>query len=222
RCTGAKLIGDTATTYSARYPMLAVYYPKYNIVEIRVHTISSFLRNNENDFYNERISEVRRDFESKFSVNLDAISLDKVVNYIAEKDSAVKVSSQKMQLANGGDATLNSSQSSDETVLPILGELSAIINDNADLFGKNQECQQIRQLLEDFIKDTEETSELPWRSLRWPNEIKKRSIQVKFNFVNLLSTNSNDFTLMEYYTNGRGMEGMNYVTTYIIEKYKES
>jgi hypothetical protein len=202
--------------------MLAVYYPHYNIVEIRVSTISRFLRNDENDFYNERISEVRRKFEAKFSVNLDALPLDRAVNYIAENDRNVKVSSQKMQLANGGDATLNSSQSSDEIVLPILGELNAIINDNKELFEANEECQIVRQLLEDFIKDTEETSELPWRSLRWPNEIKRRTIQVKFNFVNLLSTNPNDFTLMEHYTNGRGMEGMNYVTRYIIEKYNES
>ena len=106
--------------------------------------------------------------------------------------------------------------------MPILGELDAIIKDNSYLFEANEECQQIKQLLEDFIKDTEETSELPWRSLRWPNEIKRRVIQVKFNFVNLLSGNSNDFTLMEYYTNGRGSEGMNYVTKYIIEKYRES
>ncbi|WP_368910540.1 hypothetical protein [Streptococcus sp. oral taxon 061] len=222
RCVGVKLIEGIPRTYSVRYPMLAVYYPEYNVIETRVHTISRFLRNDESDFYNERISEIRRDIESKFAVNLDAMPLDQTVNFIAENDGNVKVSSQKMQLANGGDATLNSSQSSDETVLPILGELDAIIKDNSDLFEANEECQQIKQLLEDFIKDTEETSELPWRSLRWPNEIKRRVIQVKFNFVNLLSDNSNDFTLMEYYTNGRGIEGMNYVTKYIIEKYRES
>lgn len=222
RCEGAKLINGNPQSYSARYPMLAVYYPHYNVVEIRVSTIARFLRNDENDFYNESISEVRRKFESKFLVILDALPLDRAVNYIAENDRNVKVSSQKMQLANGGDATLNSSQSSDEIVLPILGELNAIINDNKELFEANEDCRIVRQLLEDFIKDTEETSELPWRSLRWPNEIKRRTIQVKFNFVNLLSTNPNDFILMEHYTNGRGMEGMNYVTRYIIEKYNES
>lgn len=143
-CVGVKLIDGEPKTYSARYPMLAVYYPDDNIVEIRVHTISRFLRNDKKDFYNESISEVRRGFESKFLVNLDSIPLDSAVNYIAEHDNAVKVSSQKMQLANGGDATLNSSQSSDETVLPILGELSAIISDNSDLFEASKECQQIK------------------------------------------------------------------------------
>lgn len=221
-CEGVKLIDGESKKYSTRYPMLAVYYPNHDVVEIRVHTISSFLRGGESNFYNERISEVRRNIESIFSVNLDSISLNETVDYIAERDSFVKVSSQKMQLPSGGDATLTSSQSSDETVLPILGELEFIVDANLDLFDSNEKCQQIKQLLQDFIKDTKEMSELPWRSLKWPNDIKKRVIQVKFNFVNLLSTNSNDFTLMEYYNNGRGMEGMKYVTEYIIEKYRES
>ena len=62
--------------------------------------------------------------------------------------------------------------------------------------------------------EMEEMSDYPWIELLWENEIKTRSIRVKFvfNYMN------NSYCLIQhYYSNVLiGMERMNYVIEYII------
>lgn len=122
-----------------------------------------------------------------------------------------------MFLSTGGNATLASGNYSDDVILPILGELKEIIKKNADIFDVDTTGRKIKELLNDYINDAENTADLPWVSLRWANEVKSKSIQVKF-----IASNSDikDFSLMQFYNNSRGIEGMIYVAKYLIEKVK--
>ena len=205
--------------YTNRYPMIAIFHPESKIVEIKVHTISSVLQNEERDFYHKKIAEVRTGIETQLGVNLEPVDLYTLTNFNKKKkEDGVKVSSQKMELASGGNATLDSGVDSEEIILPILGELIKIIDDNANLFSDNDTSLKIKDLLEEFISETIETSELPWMSLRWPNQVKAKSIQVKFIFNHY---SSYDYTMMQFYNNSRGMEGMGYVADYLIQQLKK-
>ena len=177
------------------------------------------MQNEERDFYHKKIAEVRTGIETQLGVNLEPVDLYTLTNFISEqKEDGVKVSSQKMELASGGNATLDSGVDSEEIILPILGELIKIIDDNANLFSDNDTSLKIKDLLEEFISETIETSELPWMSLRWPNQVKAKSIQVKFIFNHY---SSYDYTMMQFYNNSRGMEGMGYVADYLIQQLKK-
>lgn len=221
-CKGSKYIEETQKlrTDITRYPMLAIFHSKDNVFEIKVPFISVILRNNEKEFYYNKIKKLKEYLESNFNVDLKAINMYNLVNNISnDKDNNdVKVSSQKMQLASGGEATLNSSNETNETILPILGELSRILSDNDILLSKNEDTIKIKELINDFIEDTNETSELPWVSLRWSHDIKAKRIQVKFLFDHHYNY---EFTLMEFYSNPRRLEGMIYVANYLIKKYKK-
>lgn len=221
-CKGTKYIEETQElrTDTSRYPMLAIFHSNDNIFEIKVPFISVILRNSDKEFYYNKIKKLKEYLESYFNVDLKAINMYNLVSNISndKNNNDVKVSSQKMQLASGGEATLNSSNESNETILPILGELSSILSNNDILFNKNEDTIKIKELINDFIDDTNVTSELPWVSLRWSHDIKTKRIQVKFLFDHYYNY---EFTLMEFYNNSRRMEGMRYVADYLIKKYKE-
>lgn len=218
-CKGTKFIEETMSLRedTSRFPMLVILHPE-NIIEIKVPFIPVILRNNDKHFYYNKIKKIKNVLENLFKVDLKPINMYNLVNNIAnEKENTdVKVSSQKMQLASGGDATLNSSNMTNETILPLLGELTKILEDNTVLFNKTSDTMKIKELVQDFIDDTNETSELPWISLRWTHQVKSKRITVKFLFEYY---NNYDFTLMEFYSNPRKLEGMNHVATYLIKKY---
>ena len=221
-CKGTKYIEETQELRAdtSRYPMLAIFHSNDNIFEIKVPFISVILRNSDKEFYYNKIKKLKEHLESYFNVDLKAINMYNLVSNISndKNNKDVKVSSQKMQLASGGEATLNSSNESNETILPILGELSSILSNNDILFNKNEDTIKIKELINDFIDDTNVTSELPWVSLRWSHDTKTKRIQVKFLFDHY---SNYEFTLMEFYNNLRRMEGMRYVEEYLIKKYKE-
>lgn len=218
---GVKLnqVGESEKRYY-RYPTIAMVHPIEKILDIKVPTIPRLFHNETRNFYQKRISEIRDFLNTEFDLKLSPLDLFSLTNIISEEnDSDVKVSSQKMQLASGGNATLDSGVDSEEIILPILGELIKILDDNKALFNQNEESLKIKDLLEEFISETKETSELPWMSLRWPNQVKVKNMQVKFLFNYY---DDAEFTMMQFYNNSRGMEGMRYVAKYLIKKYKSN
>lgn len=206
--------------YSSRFPIIAIVYPETSVIDIKVHTAPSILRGNNNNFYYEKINAMRTQIENQFGINLEPLEMFSVVNDIIENDiDDVKVSSQKMDFTSGANAVLSASKmEAEEILLPIIGELSKIIKDNNDLFEANESSKQIFDLLNDFIMETKDTSDLPWISLTWLNSVKTRMIQVKFLFDNY---SNYDFTMLQFYNNSRGLEGMIYVAKFLINSIKE-
>lgn len=116
-----------------------------------------------------------------------------------------------MLLVSGSQATLDSADS-ETIILPILGELKQLIEDNDDLFSQSPD---IKLLLENFIVETEEEAHLPWITFTWNNRIKSKRIQIKF----VLS--DQEYTLLNYYHHSRGRGGMYDATKCLLEKYCE-
>lgn len=200
-----------------KYPIVLLFHKSINIIEIRIDKIKGFLKNGDDYFYVKQIQYVHQWFESNFNLTLQPLNLQPIIDHISRKESAeVSVSAQQMNLASGSKATLDTGVN-DELVLPLLGELKNFLKDNDELFKSNDKTLEILEKLNNFIIETEDTADLPWISLTWPNEKKSKIIKVKFSF----NYNGQPYDLLQYYRSNAEMEGMNNVTRYLIENKRE-
>lgn len=144
-------------------------------------------------------------------MRVENIHLEPIIEYIKNnKQDEVILFGQYMELGNGGSATLEVGKN-EEYVLPFLGELKQILIEYEDEFDKSP---TLKEVITQFIIEKEETSNYPWIMLRWKDEIKTRSIDVKFSFNYM----QQDYCLLQHYSNANiGMERMNYVTRYIVK-----
>lgn len=194
-----------------KYPFLVVFHKQDKIIEFRFDVIKRLyiLGKRETTIYADLISEMKNYLETVYYCSLTSLNLDFMVN-VSKEDYDVKLIAQYMKLPSGGNAQLEVGKNL-EYVLPFIGELKSLLADNqTDL----EKVPSIRLALEQFMYEMEEMSDYPWIELLWENEIKTRSIRVKFVFNYM----SNDYCLIQhYYSNFLiGMERMNHVIKYIV------
>lgn len=195
-----------------KYPILAIYYKSLDVFEIRFDPIKGYF-NQDEYFYHKQVQFVLEWINENLGCEVDDINLPPIIEYISNLDAEdVNVHSQAMSLKSGGKAVLDTGVN-ENYVLPLLGELKELIKANEELFNKNHE---IKNLIENFILETEETSDLPWISLVWKNTNSKGTV-VKFNHYYM----NQGYTLLQYYGLQTGMERMNNVTEYIIKHKKD-
>lgn len=196
-----------------KYTILAIIYKDINIMELRFEKVRGFLKNNDEYFYIKQIELIKEWFEDNIGCTFEEIDLSPVIEYISRfKSEEVYVSAQAMNLKSKKKAVLDTGDN-DEDVLPLLGELKELIKVNKELFDKNDDTKEIKELLETFILETENSSDLPWISLTWKNEAKSKATKVKFSFNYM----NKGISLLQYYGNKTEMERMNNVTRYLIE-----
>lgn len=200
-----------------KYPILALFFKDINVLEIRFDTIKSYLKNGDDFFYLKQAGKIIGWFEKFLSVELFPLNLKPVVDFISRKDSEeVDVAAQAMNMKSGSKAILDTGVN-DMPILPLLGELKELMQANEDLFKANPETIAIEEQLTNFIFETEETSDLPWISLRWRHHTKSKAIKVKFSF----NFKGQVYDLLQYYGNNAEMGEMNNVTKYLIENKRE-
>jgi hypothetical protein len=199
---------------TAKYPILAIFFKDLNIFEVRFGKVKGYLKNNDEYFYRKQIDLIIEWLEENLQCEIDPLNMSPVIDYISKlEQDDVNVSAQAMNLRGGGKAVLDTGVN-DDYVLPLLGELKGLIKANQELFDKNKE---IKELIENFILETEDTADLPWISLTWRNESKSNATKVKFNFNYM----NQEYSLLQYYYgNKTEMERMNNVTRYLIENKK--
>lgn len=204
------------STIQIKYPILVLIHKDLNTVEIRLNYVKNMFKNNDDNFYEKQIRFVKSWIEKYLHLNLEPVNMSPILDYLRRKltdDANVKIAAQKMVLATGSKAILDTGIN-DELVLPLLGELKNLIADNSKLFDANDQTKEIKELLDNFIYETEETALFPWISLTWTNEVKSKAVKVKFIL-------DQEFTLLYYYGNNAGMERMNDVTKYLIDCQRE-
>lgn len=194
-----------------KYPFLVVFHKHDRIIEFRFDAIKRLYISGKREatIYADLISAMKNHLETSYNCSLKSLNLDFMVN-VSKIDPEVKLIAQYMKLPSGGNAQLEVGNNQ-EYVLPFIGELKSLLADNqADL----EKVPSIRDALEQFMYEMEEMSDYPWIELLWENEIKTRSIHVKFVFNYM----SNDYCLVQhYYSNFLiGMERMNHVIKYIV------
>lgn len=200
----------TQEEFLTKYPFLIVFHESGELIEFRFDVLKRvFSDKKEQTIYSSLIAEMIDYFKTNFTCDLIPLDLDFMVN-VCKNDEHVKLIAQYMKLPSGGNAQLEVGNNQ-EYVLPFIGELRSLLNDNqADL----EKVPDFREAIEQFMFEMEEMSDYPWIELLWENEIKTRGIHVKFvfNYMN------KSFCLIQHYSSNVliGMERMNYVIEYII------
>ncbi|OTN77558.1 hypothetical protein A5886_002658 [Enterococcus sp. 8G7_MSG3316] len=203
------------TTYSVIVKFWGYGNDNKKFIEIDADNVASYFRLDKSNFFEQMIATVEEYLQSKFSLTLIPIDLFQTLENIKEKVKKGELadlpiaSAQKMVLSSGSQAILDSNDA-ETIILPILGELRKLIEDNEELFS---EASDVKILLEGFIQDTETMSDLPWMTFTWDNKIKSKKIQVKF----VLS--EYPYTLLNYYSHNKGRSGMNDVVESLLKEY---
>lgn len=215
---GSEIQNNNPVVLSTLYPILIRFFEKNNSIfmEITLDKISNKYHGGATNFYQQSINYIYEWMIATVGLDVAPIDFSQVVNSLVESDDdEVAKTGQKMEMATGGNATLDAGRD-DTFTLPILGDLKKLLTDNAYLFSESEQTAAIKLLLDDFIDTTEQTSELPWVALTWPDDVKSKNIKVRFNF----SPQTNQpYTLLYFYQTSSGRGGMINVEDILISKY---
>lgn len=211
---------QTADELLLHYPIAVVVHLEKKLVELRFDTIKRLFTGGERDqaIYIKQVSEILDYFKMEYNIELKPLELDFMLDVTKDDNNEnIKLLSQYMYMANGSKAQLMVGNN-EEYVLPIIGELKNIISELKEELDKNL---KIKDALEQFIYEKEETTDYPWIEVLFLNEegIKTRNNHVKFTFNYM----NQKYTLITYYYNDTliGMERMNDVSRFIGENIKE-
>ena len=195
-----------------KYPVLVVLDKQEKIVEIRLDSVK-FKYKDKEMFYKENIDKVKAWIESILKINVETIDFQAISKYIKEnKSDEVIITALKMR-RNGTMAVLDSA-SNEFLTIPILGELKELLKENDEMFLKNEDTKGIKNILDKFIKNIEETSELPSVKILWHEK--------KIKIVVLEAYKDSDYSLLKLLDELKDGECMDYVTEYLIKCEKEN
>lgn len=190
-----------------KYPVIVVFFKDINVMEIRFDRVKSIFKGTQS-FYKNKISFAREWLERELNIEILDINLEPTIDAIvAAKPEEVVVNAKQMSLRTGGIATLEVALNKEDT-LPLIGELQQLMKQHEEKFN---EAKEVKQILETFIADMEETSDLPWIKLCWKFKRRTDDIIVKFSHRYM----GECYTLLQHYGIQQDMERMNYVTRYL-------
>ena len=192
-----------------KYPILIVFHTESKIIEFRYDVLKKvFVLDQEQNSYIYMIDSLKNIIQNTYFCTLYGLDLNYMIN-VAKNNDDVKLIAQYMKINTGQYAQLEVGNNQ-EYILPFIGELKNILLDYQDELEK---VPALKDTLDQFMFEKEEMSDHPWIELLWDNDIKTRSIHVKFifNYMN------KDYGLIQHYYNNVlvGMERMNYVVDYI-------
>lgn len=202
---------QTTEELFVRYPVVIAFHKAERFVEVRFDSLKQYFMENTTSFYAMIVDDVCEYFRKKYSCNLKTINLDFLVAEVQKKDAEVRLIAETMNMANGAYAQLDVGKN-EEYVLPFIGELKQMLAEYPEEF---EQVPALKEAFEQFIFEKEATSDFPWIELLWENEIKTRSIHVKFTF----NYCRRGYCLLQHYFNNAliGMERMNSVVNFISE-----
>lgn len=195
-----------------KYPILVIFHCNEKIIEFRFDTLRRIFvpERQEQSFYSDLIDKLIQFWKTSFGTELEPLNLE----FLQKHHPDATLMAKYMMLPSGGNAQLDVGKN-ENYILPIIGELKEILNDHRNDLDK---CPALKESLEQFMFENDELSECTWIEIMWENEIKVRSIRVKFifNYKNRMYC-----LLQHYYSNVLvGMERMNHGVRYI-SKHKD-
>lgn len=191
---------------------MVIFHCNEKIIEFRFDTLRRIFvpERQEQSFYSDLIDKLIQFWKTSFGTELEPLNLE----FLQKHHPDATLMAKYMMLPSGGNAQLDVGKN-ENYILPIIGELKEILNDHRNDLDK---CPALKESLEQFMFENDELSECTWIEIMWENEIKVRSIRVKFifNYKNRMYC-----LLQHYYSNVLvGMERMNHVVRYI-SKHKD-
>lgn len=205
---------DTFDQIDYRYPIIIYLNEENGILEIRYDST----RYNSNgvvssDAYETMVSECMDWLRDKLHLDLFVCDHTDIIQIINDKQNEdVRIYKQMMQMKTGASAELTASESTDY-VLPFIGEIRELIDENEEIFQKADDAKQI---LLQYLADKEATASYPYIYIKWVKPVESQSYIVKVTFDYF----SRKYTLLQHITGNckdLGMERMNDAIKYLCQ-----
>ncbi len=205
-----KKINKIDENIAIKYSVLTIIDKEYRTIEIRQDILPIQYQTIEK-FYAHNIIEVKEWLRYHLKVTIEELDLQAITRFMkSKKTDDVKVTAMRIRRA-GMLADLDAASNADLT-LPIIDELRTIIKKNA-IFTNNTTGRDIKKILETFMMDIEEKSDLPSAKILWIE--KKIQIHMYHGEV------EGEVPLLRWLGELKDKECMDYVTHYIINSEKE-
>ena len=203
--------GDDYEQIDYRYPIVIYIDNNIGVLEVRYDAVKYSSQQTESDTYANLVSTCFKWLVEKMQLKLFLCEHVNTIDVINDKtDSSVRMYKQMMALKSGGSAELKAAESRD-AVLPFVGELRELIEENAEFFN-----YEAKEVLEKYLNDIEATASYPYIYIKWENAVESQSYIVKITFDYL----SQKYTLLQHLTgtcSDIGMERMNNAIKYLCE-----
>lgn len=203
---------DTFEVQEYRYPIIIYFDTENRVMEIRYDAAryGSF-SSNQIGVYEQLVDDCIDWLKKELTIELyecNHMDIIKVVNN--KEDDQTRMFKQMMNMSSGGAAELTASESEDY-VLPFIGELRELINENEELFNQSE---KIKDLLIRYLNDKEATASYPYIYIKRVKAVETESYIVKITFDYL----NHRYTLLQHNIGEckeLGMERMNDVIAYL-------
>lgn len=167
-----------------RYPVVIYFDLQNKCLEIRYDAIKNrSYYPNTGDVYSDIVSFGIKWVKEVLKLQVFKCDYSNAIDKLkAATNDSVKIYRQMMLLNSGGSADLTAAMDED-SVLPFIGELQELIDENEELFNREPE---IKELLIRYLDDKETTANYPYIYVQWENAVVSQNYIVKiiFNFSN--------------------------------------
>lgn len=193
-----------------KYVMLVTLDLTNSVLEIQFDRVGYGFKDSAS-FYKDKIDKILNWLRKKLDLEIKNIDFKAIVDYMIRADKDISVVAQRMT-RNGTTAYLEADENDD--TIPILGELDRFIEQNEDLFNKNEDTLKIKEQLESFRNDIDVKSDLPKVTIRFDDSGTK--VGITHNYLNT------DYSLFMLYGDLLlEKEVMGNVREFLIECYRE-
>lgn len=206
------MMPETFNQIDYRFPVLVYIDSEHKLLEIRYDS-TKYNSQFDNEAYEKLVTDCINWLIQELDIEIFLCRHADTISIINDKqDDTVKMYKQMMEMSSGGSAELTASESADY-VLPFIGEIRSLIEENEELFNQ---AEEVKQLLLQYLVDKEATASYPYIYIKWVKAVESQSyiVRVTFDYLN------HRYTLLQHITGGckdLGMERMNDAIKYLCE-----
>lgn len=201
---------DTYEQIVYRYPIIIYIDTTINMLEVRYDSMR-YGEQFDNEAYAKIVITCIEWIKDNLGISLFCCEHSDTIKIINDtQNTDVRMYKQMMELKSGGSAELTASENADY-VLPFIGELRELIDENEELFG---EADEIKQLLLQYLNEKEATASYPYIYVKWVKPVEPQSYIVKLTFDYF----NGKYTLLQHITGNckdLGMGRMNDAIEYL-------
>lgn len=202
------LQNDIGTTI--KYVMLAIIDKDKEILEIRFDRVGIAYKNSHN-YYKDKIADILKYLKENIDLDTEEIDFKAVVDFMKSERDDITIVAQRMT-RNGTTAYLEAYED-EASIIPILGELDSFIEEQKELFDKDENTREIRKKLQEFREEIEVKSDMPLVKIRMDES------GIKFGITH--NYKDTEYSLFMLYGELIEEEMMSSVKEYVMQCYKD-